>query len=156
MTKHDFALFGHLLSVVIFFSGIAVAAAAAQGAQAAQRAGQVVAVLRLARTGVILVGIGVLGVVGFGFWLLDIEPIGVGDGWVLASLGLLVASVVLGAIGGQAPKRARRLAEQVSPDDVPPPEVMRLLSDRLAMVANWASLLGAVAVLLLMIWKPGA
>ena len=59
--------------------------------------------------------------------------------------------------GGQTPKRARRLAEQlVRKGDRAEPGPRPLLDARRAAVLNWAAAAAAVAILILMVWKPGA
>jgi uncharacterized membrane protein len=104
---------------------------------------------------VALVPAGAVTALVFGFWLMDLSGLGLDDGWLAASLGLLVLSAVLGALGGQRPKRARLLAERSdTPDGPVPEEVRRLLADRLSDGLNVAATLAAVAVLLLMVWQP--
>ncbi len=66
-----------------------------------------------------MVGLGTLLAVAFGFWLVDLTVYRF-DGWVLASLALLVVALGAGAAGGQAPKRARRLAGELARSGRPP------------------------------------
>jgi protein-S-isoprenylcysteine O-methyltransferase Ste14 len=72
-------------------------------------------VLGFARFGVVLVVAGLVLVVVFGLWLVDLGSWGYGSGWVDAAIALLVAVAVLGSLGGQRPKRARRLAHDSQP-----------------------------------------
>jgi hypothetical protein len=82
---------------------------------------------------------------------------GYGAGWVDAAIGLLAAAAVLGAVGGQAPKRARNLATRLASERRPETAELRsLLDDRRAAVLNYASGLLVLAILVLMVWKPGA
>jgi uncharacterized membrane protein len=157
MSNYDVALFLHLLGVICFFSGLAIAASGSLAARRCQSAAQVAVLLRLARVGVLLFAVGLVTVVAFGFWLLDLTGHDFGDGWVMASLGLLVVSLVLGAFGGQRSKRARLLAEgSPGTDDAVPTEVRRLITDPLSIGLNAIATVAAVAILLLMVWKPGA
>src|SRR6185437_16325705 len=111
----------------------------------------------LARIGAALVGVGMLAVLGFGLWLVHLGHWGYDSGWIEAAIGLLVAAVVLGGFGGQAPKRARQLATRLATGGQPVTEELRgLLSSRSALLANYASGLLMVAILVLMVWKPGA
>lgn len=153
---YEWALFFHLVGAIAFFAGLAVAAVGQASARRRTRPSEVALLLRTARWGVLLVALGTLLVVGFGFWLLDLTGYGL-DGWVLAALVLLAFTVVAGGIGGQAPKRARRLAERLAREgDEPNAELEGLLRSRTADVLNWAAAAAAVAILVLMVWKPGA
>jgi uncharacterized membrane protein len=154
MSSYRLALLLHLIGAIGFFSGLAVAAAAQAGARRRERAGEIVAVLALARVGVLLVAGGLVLVVAGGLWLIEETAWSLGDGWLTASLGLLAASVVLGAVGGRKPKRARLLAERQPPAARPDAEIGRLLRDRASWVANAAASAAAFAVLVLMIWRP--
>ena len=94
--------------------------------------------------------------VGFGFWLLDLTGYGLA-GWVVAALALLGFALVAGGLGGQAPKRARRLADRLAQeDDERSSELERLLNSRTADALNWGAAAAVIAILVLMVWKPGA
>ncbi|HUH15027.1 MAG TPA: DUF2269 family protein [Gaiellaceae bacterium] len=153
---YEWALFLHLAGAILFFAGIAVAAVAEISARGPKRPSEVAAVLGTARWGVLLVASGLLLAVGAGFWLLEETVYGL-DGWVQAALALVVVSFVAGGIGGQGPKRARRLAQQLSADgDERSPELDAALRAPLAAVFNAIASAAAVAILVLMVWKPGA
>ena len=62
---------------------------------------------------------------------------------------------MLGAIGGQRPKRARLLAERLAGERAPAsPELRALLDDRFSLLSNCASALIVLAILALMVFKP--
>ena len=147
------ALLFHLAGVVLLFSGLILAAAALAAARRREVAGEIAALLGLTRFGVVLVAAGALLLVGTGLWLVEIWDgvYSLGDGWIAASLGLLALSFVLGAIGGQKPKQARKLAEGGGGA-----ELRRLLDDRRPDVFNYAAALAVIAALVLMVWKPGS
>jgi len=147
----DVALFCHLLGAFLLVAGVAVAGIAFAAARRRRSGTEIALLLGLTRAGVALVGAGALLALAFGLWLVDLEHIGYGAGWVDAAIGLFVAMVVLGALGGQAPKRARKLAIAGGGED----EVRRLLDDRVALALNYLSLLLALAILALMVFKPG-
>lgn len=155
MTPYDAALLLHLLGVIGFFSGIAIAGAAQLAALRRERPGEIAAVLGLARTGVLLVGAGTALVLVSGLWLIEETGHSVGDGWVLLSLALLVVAGVLGAVGGGKAKRARRLAEQQGDVASADPAVAALLRDRVSLAANALATIAALAILVLMVWRPG-
>lgn len=125
----DVALFGHLLGALL---------------------------LGLARIGAALLGIGMLAVLAFGLWLVHLGGWGYGSGWIEAAIALFVAAVVLGGLGGQAPKRARQLATRLAGEGQVSDELRSLLANPAALLANYASVLLMVAILVLMVWKPGA
>jgi len=77
-----------------------------------------------------------------------------GDGWISASLSLLVVSLLLGAVGGRKAKLARRLAESQAPEAPVGQEVRALLRDRTALGANVLAAAAALAILVLMVWRP--
>lgn len=153
MTEREWALLFHLAGVVLLFSGLILAAAALAAARRREVAGEIAALLGLTRFGVVLVATGALLLVGTGLWLVEIWDgvYSLGDGWIAASLGLLALSFVLGAIGGQKPKQARKLAEAGGGA-----ELRRLLDDRRPDAFNYAAALAVIAALVLMVWKPGS
>ncbi len=92
--------------------------------------------------------LGSLLVLAFGLWLVHIERIGYGAGWVDAALGLFVAVGALGGIGGQRPKRARKLATRLAQDGEGESAALRaLLDDRPARALNYLSAILLVAVI---------
>lgn len=155
MTEYKFALLLHLVGVVLYFSGLVLAAASFAAGRRRERPSEIAALLGLARTGVVLVAVGIVAVVVFGFWLVSVRDLEFGTGWLDASLALLVVSLVLGGIGGQAPKRARMLAVQLAEQgDERTPELDRLLRDPRATAMNHTAALASVAILVLMVWQP--
>jgi uncharacterized membrane protein len=147
----EVALFLHLLGVVMLFAGMAVAAVGLEAARRRERSEEIALLLGLTRIGVVLVGTGLVLAVACGFWLLDLTEFGLGDAWVEAALGLVVLGAVLGSLGGRRPKRARLLAERGAEHE----EVRRLLDDPLSRLLNGAAAAAYLAVLALMVWKPG-
>jgi uncharacterized membrane protein len=154
VTAYDWALLLHLAAVITFFSGLAVAASAQLGAWRRQRAGEVAAVLALARVGALLVAGALVFVVGSGLWLVDATAWSLDEGWLAASLALLLVSLLLGAIGGRRAKRARLLATTQPPEAPPSPETLALLRDRASLAANLLAAAAAVGILVLMVWRP--
>jgi hypothetical protein len=91
------------------------------------------------RVGGILVGVGMMGALVFGIWLaIDSDRYQLWDGWILGSL-------VLWAFGGWAGGRAGREFER-------DPVAGRPAGIRLQALNSFAVL----AILVLMLWKPGA
>jgi uncharacterized membrane protein len=146
------------VGVVLLFAGMAVAAVAEAGARRQERPDLIAALLGLTRAGVALVAAGALIVIGSGLWLVEASNglYSLGDGWIAAALGLLLLAFVLGGIGGQKPKRARRLAARAASEPGDLAELRALLDDRLSRALNYAASLAVLAALVLMVWKPGS
>jgi uncharacterized membrane protein len=154
MTTYDWALLLHLVAVIGFFSGMAVATVAQLGAWGRERSGEIAAVLALARAGVLVVAASLVLVLVSGVWLVDETRRSLGDGWISASLLLLLASLLLGAVGGRRARKARVLAASSPPDAPADPAVGRLLRDPASLAANLLASAAAIGVLVLMVWRP--
>jgi uncharacterized membrane protein len=151
----DMALFFHLLGALLFVAGIVVAGVAFEAARRRDRPDEIALLLGLTRVGVALVGIGALLVLGFGLWLVHLGGFGYGAGWIDAALVLYVLALGLGALGGQRPKRARRLASELAAAGAPAsPELRALLADRRSLAANYAASVAVLAILALMVFRP--
>ena len=90
-------------------------------------------------------------VLAFGLWLVHLEHIGYGTGWVDGALALFAGTAVLGMVGGQRPKCARKLAEGGGD----PEQTRWMLNDPIARALNYASAVLVVAIVVLMVFKPG-
>ena len=157
MTEYNVALFFHLLGAFAFVTGTIVAGIAFETARRKTDAAEIALLLGLSRIGVLLVAAGTLLVLGFGLWLVHLGAWGYDAGWVDAALGLLAATAVLGTIGGQKPKQARKLASRLAADDRPVDSGLRaLLDDRATLAINYLSALLLLAIIALMVFKPGA
>ncbi|MBV9819648.1 MAG: DUF2269 family protein [Solirubrobacterales bacterium] len=156
MNDDTAALFLHLLGVLLFVGGIILAGAAFEFARRRQTPAEIHLLLTMTRAGVALVAVGSLLLGLFGLWLVHLGGFGYASGWVDASIALYVVALALGALGGQRPKQARRLASQLTAARAPASEELRaLLNDRLSRTANYASLVAILAVLVLMVFRPG-
>ena len=155
VSSYTVALFFHLLGVLLFVSGIVLAGAAFEVARRRDDPAQIALVLGLARGGAALVGPGFVIVLGFGLWLVELGGFGFGTGWIDAALALFAVALVLGAIGGRRPKRARLLAAQLAGQGAPgSPQLRALLDDRASLAVNYASALIVLVILALMVFKP--
>ncbi|WP_372792113.1 DUF2269 family protein [Paraconexibacter sp.] len=152
---HDVALFLHLFGVLALVSGVVLAGAAHGLAKRREQPSEIAVVLSLARVGVLLVAPGTVLVIGGGSWLVTLEDLPLDTGWLSSAIALFTVALILGAVGGQRPKQARMLAQQLSDDDQPAtPELRALLSDRRAQALNYASAIALIGVLALMVFKP--
>ena len=153
----DFALFLHLLGAFLLVSGVVVVGVAFEAARARRDPREIALLLSFGRVGVLLVGAGAVLVLAFGLWLVELGHWGFGAGWVDAALGLFVAVGILGALGGRRPKQARLLAQRLAGEGAADsPELQALLDDRVARALNYLSAALLAAIVVLMVFKPGA
>ena len=155
MSRLDVALFFHLLGAIVLAGGALVAGVLFEAARGRDDPREVALLLGLTRAGVVLVGLGGVLVLAFGLWLVDLAGYGFDAEWIRWAVVLLVASGLLGAFGGRAPKRARLLAERLArAGEGSTNELRRLLDDCISRAANYVSAALIVAILVLMVWKP--
>ena len=155
MTGYEIGLLLHIFGALVFFGGAIVAGVVFEAARRRSRPSEIALLLGVTRTGALILMGGALVVLVAGLWLAG-EVDQWGQTWLLASLVLFVAALLLGAVGGRRPKEARRLAARLAegPDEQTP-ELRRLLDDPLSRVANYASSALVIAILVLMVWQPG-
>jgi uncharacterized membrane protein len=151
----DVALFFHLLGALLFVSGMLLAGAAFETARRREQPAEIAMLLGLARLGVLLVAVGGLLLAVFGLWLVRLGHFGYGSGWVDAAIALYIVSLVLGGLGGQRPKQARRLATRLTAEQAAVNcELRAMLNDRVSRAENLASLVVVLVILVLMVFKP--
>jgi uncharacterized membrane protein len=156
MSSYHVALLLHLVGVIAYFSGLALATAGLVAARRRTLPSEIAAILALARSGALLVAAGMVVLVACGFWLVSILDLEFGATWLDVSIALFAVSFFLGGVGGQAPKRARRLAERLAGGaNEPTDELRALLGHRPSDVLNGLGMLASLAVLVLMVWQPG-
>ena len=156
MTLTHVYLFLHLLGAFCFFAGAAVAGTLQLAAIRRERPSEILALLRLTRAGVALVGLGALLTLVFGIALAEHMGYGMSPTWIQAALGLWVASMALGGYGGRTARQARYLAERLAGEgDEPSTELRSLVARRGPLWASYASTILLLAIVALMVWKPG-
>jgi uncharacterized membrane protein len=157
VSKYDWALALHISGAFLLLGGSVVAGVFSLAALRRERPSEIEALLQLIRWGVGAVGIGSLMTLAFGLWLVDIAGYGWGEAWIVLALVLWVVSNAIGGIGGSRDKRTRLLAEQLAAEgDAPSPELHARLRDPVSLTLSWGSGVLVLAILALMIWKPGA
>jgi uncharacterized membrane protein len=146
---YETLLFLHILTAFAIVATVVVFSAFALGLAADSR---VLAV------GNVLWAVGGLGVLVFGVWLaLYVEGYEIWDGWIVAAI---VLWIFLGAVGNMTGKvyyaardRARALAAE---GDAPSPELNAMLRSSRGLALHAASVVFTLAILVDMIYKPGA
>lgn len=154
-TTYNLALTLHLLGVITFAAGIVLAGVAFEVARRRSQPPEIALLLSITRVGVLLVAVGTLLIGAFGLWLVHLGRWGYGSGWVDTSIGLFVAALVLGGLGGRRPKQARRLAVALAEQRAPvSAELKALLDDPASLAVNYGALALMVAIVVIMVFKP--
>jgi uncharacterized membrane protein len=107
-TTYNVALTLHLLGALTFVAGIVLAGAAFESARRRRQPAEIALLLSITRIGVLLVALGTMLIGAFGLLMVHLARWGYGSPWVDTSIGLFVGALVLGGLGGQRPKQARR------------------------------------------------
>ena len=150
-------LFLHLLSAFLFVSCAVTAGIAQITALRRERPSEIALLFRVARSGALLASVAAVGALGFGLGLVAQEDLDFGAGWISASLALWIVSMVLGGLGGRTARRTRYLAERLAAeDDRPTGQLRDLVAHRPSLLLSYASTAAVLAILVLMVWKPGA
>jgi uncharacterized membrane protein len=150
-------LLGHLLSAFALVSGAAAAGVLQLAAMRRDRPSEIALLLRTTRPAVLLVVVGLLGTLGFGLGLAHHEGVGVGEAWIGAALGLWAFALVTGELGGRSARHARRVAERLAAEgDRPTEELRALVAHRPSLLLSYASSLAILAIVVLMVFRPGS
>lgn len=145
----------HVTGAFFLVSGSVTAGVLNVLAQRAERPSESALLLRLIKTTVIVIGIGVATTLIFGLWLWHERGYGLGTVWIWASIVLWVISNALGGMGGKHQERTRKLAEQLAAaGDTKSDELRALLRDPRGNALSWLAGAATLAILVLMIWKP--
>jgi hypothetical protein len=134
---YDWLLFLHVLSSVALFITVVVFSAVALGAPADSR---------LLAVGNVMWAVGGLGTIALGIWLaIYVKGYEVWDGWIITAIVLWAIATELGrrAQVGFAPQ-----AQGAAPDGAAIPSQ--------AVLMHWLRSLAVLALLVVMIYKPGA
>ena len=157
MSRYDWLLFLHVTGAFLVIGGAVMAGVFNFSALRTERPSDVVIFFRFARIAVAAIGVGMVLTLGFGLWLVHNVGYGWGETWIVLALVLWVVSNALGGIGGNRERKVRKLAERLTAEgDAPSPELSARLRDPVWLAVSWGSGIAAIAILALMIWKPGA
>ena len=155
MSTADWLLMFHVTSAFLFVGGSVTAGILNLFAIRAERPSEAATLLRLIRTTLPPIFVGVAGTLVFGIWLWHEEHFSIGAAWIWISLALWVVASALGGIGGRHQQRSRELAERLAREgDAPSDELRALLRDPTGTAISYAAGLATLGILALMIWKP--
>jgi uncharacterized membrane protein len=157
MDKTQWLLMLHIAAAFCLVGGSTAAAVLNALAVRAERPSEAAFLLKLIRYALPLIFAGVLGTLVFGLWLWHELGFGFGTGWIWAALVFWALASALGGRGGRQQEQVREAAEQeASAGDTMSPELRARLRDPKALVVNYAAGVATLAVLVIMIWKPGS
>jgi len=157
VSTYDWLLFAHITGVFLLAGGALVAGVLNLAALGRDRPSEVATLFGLIRYAVLPIGVGSLLAFVFGLWLVHNAGYSYGDGWVVASILLFLAVAAAGSIGGRRDDATRRLARELAArGDAPSAEIRRRVRDPISLALSYGSGVLIVAILALMIWKPGA
>ncbi len=153
----DGILFLHFAGVLLFVGGSIAAGVLRLAATRRERPSEIELLLRAVRPAVPLVAGGLVVAIAAGFWLVHRLGLDLGAGWLTATFGLLAWLIVIGAVAGRQDRATRELAERLAGEgDAPSADLARRLRDPLNLALNTSMLVAIVAIVALMVWKPGA
>jgi len=157
LSKFDWLLFLHITGAFLLVGGGVVATALNMAALRRNRPSEILLLFGLIRIAVAAILAGTVLVFVFGLWLVDEAGYGYGDGWIVAAIVLLILGNAMGGFAGSRDARTAKLAQQlVAEGDAPSDELRARVRDPITFVGNYGSGLILVALLAIMIWKPGA
>jgi uncharacterized membrane protein len=155
--RYHWLLVFHMTGALLLLGGAVFAAIVNAAALRRERPSEVVVLYRLARIAVIAISVGLPLTLIFGIWLVaDLDFVKWSQTWVILALIGWVLAGALGGAGGKREKETRLLAERLAAEgDAPSAELRTRMRDPLTLVLSWGSGAVVVAILALMIWKPG-
>ncbi|HVD12382.1 MAG TPA: DUF2269 family protein [Gaiellaceae bacterium] len=157
MTTYQWLLFLHVTGAFLLLGGGVIAGALNLMALGRERPSEILLLFGLIRIAVVSILIGTLLAFVFGLWLVHEAGYGYGEGWIVAAIILLVLANALGGIGGRRDDRTARLARELAASgDAPSAELRGRVRDPISLALSYGSGLVLVALLAIMIWKPGA
>ena len=157
MSLYDWLLSLHVLSAFAWVAALLLYTVVIVTAWGLSVPSEVARVFRITRVGDALIAVGMIGTIVFGIWL-AFDEYEIWDGWIIAALVLwLFAAAVGGQVGkiyNGARDRANALVAEGS--DGPSPELNAMLRSQRGLVLHGLMILTVVAILVVMIYKPGA
>jgi uncharacterized membrane protein len=155
--RYHWLLIFHMAGAFLVVGGATFAGIFNVAAMRRERPSEVVVLFKLTRIAVVSLLIGMTLALAFGLWLVaDLDFIKWTDAWVISAIALWFVANALGSNGGRRDRQARELAERLAAEgDQPSSELRGMLRDPVTLAMSWGSGVAVIAILALMIWKPG-
>ena len=156
MDRYHWLLFLHVTGAFLVLGGAVFAGILNFFAMRRDRPSEVVVLYGLIRYAAAAIGAGMFITLGLGLWLVADVDYGWGDAWIVLALILWAIAGALGGQGGKRERETRELAERlVAEGDAPSSELRARMRDPVTLALSWGSGVAVLAILALMIWKPG-
>jgi hypothetical protein len=153
----DWLIALHVLSAFAWVSALVLYSAVLAAGWNAVVPSDLVRLFRVSRMGDALIAVGMIGTIVFGIWL-AFDEYEIWDGWIIAALVLwLVAAAVGGRVGkiyDVTRDRARTLLAEGR--DEPSSELNAMFRSQRGLVLHTGLVIVTIAILVVMIYKPGA
>ena len=157
MSTTQWLLMFHVAAAFCFVGGSVAAGILNVLAIRSERPSDAAMLLRLINKTLPVIFVGVAGTLVFGIWLWHQEHFGIGAAWIWIALALWALAGALGSIGGRHQERARKLAEQLAAQgDTTSDELRALLRDPKGAAVSYLAGVATIAILVLMVWRPGS
>ena len=156
MSLDQWLLALHVSGAFLLIGGAVAAGVLRVLAQRSERPSEIVLLFGLIRIAVAAIAAGTALAFVFGLWLVHEAGYGYFDGWVVAAFVLLIVANALGGAGGKRDQATVKLARELAGSgDAPSPELRARVHDPVSLALSYGSGLVLIAVLALMVWKPG-
>lgn len=159
MDLYDWLLALHVLAAAALVAAEVMFSVMAVGARNRDVPSDVVRLFRPARLGDVLFAVGSIGTIVFGIWLaIEVDAYRVWDAWIIAALVLWAILMEVGRRTGKVFYAGRDRAKALVAEgrDAPSPELRDLLRSSTGLALQTASVVLVLALLVVMIYKPGA
>jgi uncharacterized membrane protein len=156
---HDWLLALHVLSAFSWIAALVVYTVVIVAGWRLTVPSDVVRMFRISRVGDALIAVGMVGTIVLGIWLaIEDDAYQPWDGWIITAL---VLWFVAGALGGREGKvyngaRDRAVALVDEGRDAASPELGAMLRSQRGVVLHSLMVVVTLAILVVMIYKPGA
>jgi uncharacterized membrane protein len=156
VSTYDWLLMFHITGAFLLVAGSVTAGTLNALAWRQERPSEVALLLRLIKFAVIPIGIGAVLTLVLGLWLVHHAGYSYGAFWIWAAIVLWVVTSALGSGGGRRQEKAREVAERLAASgDVSSEELRALVRDPVGNAMSYCAGLSTLAIIVLMIWKPG-
>jgi uncharacterized membrane protein len=147
----------HITGAFLLLGGGAIAAALNLAALRRDRPSEIALLFGLIRIAVVAIMVGATLAFVFGLWLVHEAGYGYFDGWIVAAYVLLLLANAMGGAGGKRDERTAKFARELAASgDAPSAELQARVRDPISLALSYGSGLLLVALLAIMVWKPGA
>jgi uncharacterized membrane protein len=153
----DWLIALHVLSAFAWIAALVLYSLLIAGLWRTSLPSDVVRLFRVSRVGDALVAVGMIGTIVFGIWL-AFDEYEIWDAWIVAALVLWVAAAAVGGRTGATYKVVDEKARSLVADgpDAPSAELSALARTQRGVVLHVVGTLITLAILIVMVYKPGA